>query len=153
MTIQDLYRAKKRSVQDCLDLIETGDVVCFAGEGGEATAICEQFHTIQDRGVRQVLCIKGRDGSYPFVATPGLDGIINTRSNFYAKPFRDAQKNGNVSYLPLALNDMAESLQQFRPHNVFIAQVPPMDEQGNFWLGCSLMWEAGIFPSCKTCKI
>lgn len=149
MTNQELYRSKLGTVQDCLSVIESGDVICFAGEGGEAKAICREFHTLKERGVKNLICIKGRDGDYPFVTQPGYSEFAITRTNFFAKPFREGMKHGNVSYIPSDLNDFMGSVQAFRPHNVFIAAVPPMDENGDFWLGTCLMWEAEGIKTCS----
>lgn len=148
MTNQELYRAKLGTLQDCLSVFRSGDAICFAGEGGEAKAILREFHTLRERGIHGLTCVKGRNGDYPFITQPGYSGFCITRGNFFAQPFREGMKYGNVAYFPSDLNDFMISVQACQPHNVFVAAVPPMDENGDFWLGTCLMWEAEAIKTC-----
>lgn len=148
MTNQELYQAKLGTVEECLSVIESGDSICIAGDTGEPVALCRQIHTLRDRGVRNVRVIKGRNGSYPFITEPGFDGVIDTRGNFFAKPFQQGLEHGNTSFIPAALNDFMAGYQKVHPTNVFMGMVTPMDENGDFWLGTCLMWETEAIQTC-----
>ena len=46
---QAMYEARRGSVQDCLDVIQSGNVVAFAAACNAPEAILGQMHTIADR--------------------------------------------------------------------------------------------------------
>lgn len=46
---QKMYAEKKRSLQECLDLIQSGDHICFAKDCNEPLLMCQQLHTIAPR--------------------------------------------------------------------------------------------------------
>ena len=141
---QALYEARKSTVQDCLDIIQSGDVVSFASACNAPVAILSQFHTIADR-VTDVKCIKGHDGVYPFVTMPGMDGHINTGSFFLGKDLTNGILAGNCTYIPADMCDYSTFTQGHYPCDVFIAAATPMDENGNLQVSLCMMYEDAAY--------
>lgn len=47
--MNSIYEQKKTSLQDCLDLIASGDTICFAGGCNQPVAFMQSFHTVAPR--------------------------------------------------------------------------------------------------------
>ncbi len=149
MTIQELYQAKKSTLQDCLQLIRSGDNICFAKDCNEPRLFCEQLHTIADR-VENVTILKGRSSDFGFLQNDGMAGHFLTQSAFYSKGWVPAIEKGNCTFVPNDLPDQPIWYNAAYPRNVYIAAVTPMDENGNFQVNLSQMWERDIDPlSCE----
>lgn len=138
--MNELYQNKKTDLQGCLNLIESGDHICFAGGCNQPAAFMSRFHTVASR-VTDVECIKSRSGDYEFVRAAGMNGHINTGSPLYGEAFMEGMKHGNTSHIVCDMHDYARFVSEHKPTNVFIAAVSPMDEQGFFQVGMNLMWE------------
>lgn len=147
MNYSKLYAEKKASVNDCLAQIHSGDIICFGGDCNEPKEISSHLHEIADH-VENVVCYKPRTGEEAYLTSPGMDGHINTRGFFYGSGWRKGHVLGNCSYIPCDLSDYAKfSIEHKRP-SVFISAVSPMDEEGNFCHGLSLMWEKEMIEGC-----
>lgn len=139
-----VYETRKGSVQDCLDVIQSGNVVAFAAACNAPDAILSQMHTIAGR-VTDVKCIKGHEGVYPFVTMPGMDGHINTGSFFLGKDLVNGMRAGNATFIPADMCDYSTFTQGHFPCDVFIAAATPMDEHGNLQVGLSMMFEDAAY--------
>ena len=149
MNIQELYESKKSTVEDCLRLIRSGDNICFAKDCNEPRIFCEKLHTIADR-VENVTILKGRSSDYGFLQNDGMAGHFLTQSAFYSKGWVPAIEKGNCTFVPNDLPDQPIWYNAAYPRNVYIAAVTPMDENGNFQVNLSQMWERDIDPlSCE----
>ena len=146
--MSSLYQQKKGTLQHSLDLIESGDNICFAGGCNQPAAFMKQFHTVAPR-VRNVECIKSRSGNYEFVTAPGMNGHINTGSPLYGEAFNEGMKHGNTSFIVSDICDYSRFVTEHKPVNTFIAAVSPMDENGNFQVGLSMMWEKECIETCS----
>lgn len=145
--MSSIYQQKKTTLQGCLDLISSGDVICFAGGCNQPVSFMRSFHTVAPR-VENVQCIKSRSGDYEFVTAPGMNGHINTGSPLYGEAFMEGMKHGNTSHIVCDMCDYARFISEHNPCNTFIAAVAPMDENGNFQVGFSLMWEQECLKTC-----
>jgi len=141
---QALYEARKSSVQECLDVIQSGNVVAFAAACNAPDTILSQFHTIADR-VTDVKCIKGHEGTYPFVTMPGMDGHINTGSFFLGKDLSNGMQAGNCTFIPADMCDYSTFTQGHYPCDVFVAAATPMDENGNLQVSLCMMFEDAAY--------
>ncbi len=141
------YNEKKTSLQGCLDLIASGDTVCFAGGCNQPVNFMTKFHTVASR-VRNVECIKSRSGDYEFVTAPGMNGHINTGSPLYGEAFIEGMKHGNTSHIVADMCDYARFVSEYKPCNTFVAAVSPMDDKGYFQVGLSQMWEKECLETC-----
>ena len=146
---QRMYQEKKRTLQQCLDLIESGDHICFGKDCNEPLLFCKELHTIAPR-VEGVTVLKGRSSDFGFLQNEGMKGHILTQSAFFAKGWERPLEFGNVTFVPNDLRDQPFWYNAANPRNVYIAAVTPMDENGNFQVNLSQMWERDIDPlSCK----
>ena len=143
---QQLYRQKKCTVADALTYIHSHDVVGFSGDCNEPVAMLEQMHTIAPY-VEDVVCFKGRIGTYEFVHGDNMTGHINTAGFFYGPGWYEGHRKKNVSFVPADLCDYGSFVSQAKPVTVFAAAVSPMDEFGNFCVGLSMMWEREFFST------
>lgn len=143
-----LYQQKKTTLQGCLDLIVSGDMICFAGGCNQPAVFMKQFHTVAPR-VTNVECIKSRSGDYEFVTAPGMNGHINTGSPLYGEAFNEGMKHGNTSHIVCDICDYSRFVTEHKPCNTFIAAASPMDEKGYFQVGLSQMWEKECIETCR----
>ena len=143
-----LYEEKKTTLQHCLDLIQSGDRICFAGGCNQPSAFMRRFHTVAPR-VQNVECIKSRSGDYDFVTAPGMNGHINTGTPLYGEAFIEGMKHGNTSHIVCDICDYSRFVTEYNPNNTFIAAVSPMDENGCFQVGLSQMWERECIETCS----
>ena len=139
-----MYEARKGTVQDCLDVIQSGNVVAFAAACNAPNAIMEQMHTIAGR-VTDVKCIKGHEGTFPFVTMEGMNGHINCGSFFFGADLANGMRVGNCTFIPADMCDYATFTQGHYPCNVFCAAATPMDENGNFQVSLSMMFEDAAY--------
>ncbi len=135
-----MYEARKGTVQDCLDVIRSGDVVVCGTACNAPLTILENMHTIADR-VTDVKCIKGHESTVPFVTMPGMDGHINAGSFFFGPDLAKGMRTGNVTFIPADMCDYASFTQGYRPCDTFIAAATPMDENGNLQVGMCMILE------------
>lgn len=149
MNIREMYEAKKSTLEDCLRLIRSGDNICFAKDCNEPRLFCEKLHTVADR-VENVTILKGRSSDYGFLQNDGMAGHFLTQSAFYSAGWVPAIEKGNCTFVPNDLPDQPIWYNAAYPRNVYIAAVTPMDENGNFQVNLSQMWERDIDPlSCE----
>ncbi len=129
-----IYESKKGTVDQALDLIQSGDVIWCSNNYNEPTTLFGRLHEIAPR-VENVIVYKSRIGEYPFLITPGMDGHINCANYFYGPSYRKAHKLRNSMFIPVDLPNYYRSVNMHRPCNIFTAQVSPMDENGNMYIG------------------
>ena len=137
MTYEDykkIYDSKKGTVEDALALIKSGDVIWCSNNYNEPQTLFGRLHEIADR-VDNVIVYKSRIGRYPFMMTPGMNGHINCHNYFYGPSYREAHKLLNASFIPVDLPNYYRMVNRHKPCNIFTAQVSPMDEHGNMYIG------------------
>lgn len=140
MKFQELYESKKGTVEDALGFIRSNDAICLAGDCNEPAVFCANLHKIAPR-VENVSVLKARTGNFDFVTADGMNGHINTGGFFYGPSWKIGQQKHNTSLIVTDLPDYSRFVAEYRPCNVFVGQVTPMDENGNFQIGLCLMWE------------
>ena len=144
MDYKELYKSKLSSLEAVLDSIRDGDIICGGGELAEPILFYDHFHeaAIHHTGLQ---LIKGKRGSgymYPFMDMPELKGHLEMICHLYDGALRQCHKNGIASHLPSNLHDMLERRTDYLPLiHKFIATATAMDENGNFTVSGSGMWE------------
>ena len=129
-----IYESKKGTVDDALNLIQSGDVIWCSNNYNEPQTLFGRLHEIAPR-VENVIVYKSRIGEYPFLVTPGMNGHINCANYFYGPSYRKAHKLLNASFIPVDLPNYYRSVNMHRPCNIFTAQVSPMQENGMLYIG------------------
>lgn len=144
-----MYAEKKRTLQECLDMIQSGDHICFGKDCNEPLLFCQQLHTVAHR-VEDVTVLKGRSSDFGFLQNADVAGHIMTQSAFFSKGWQRPLELGTCTFVPNDLHDQPIWYNGANPRNTYIAAVTPMDENGNFQVNLSQMWERDIDPlSCK----
>jgi acyl-CoA hydrolase len=136
---EKLYAEKMRTVQECLEIIRSGDVVVAMADNNEPEGILKEFHTIAPR-VENVILQKGANGMFRAVTEPGMDGRINSTGYYFGAAHRAGNKLGNSSYVACDIPDFEPFFGSVHPCTVFMASVTPMDENGNFCAGLCRQW-------------
>lgn len=144
-----LYQRKKGTLEDCLKAIYSHSRVCFAGDGQQPNTILASLHEIAPY-VNDVHCIKGHEGDFQCVTDPAMNGHISFTTFLYGRGLMEGQRQRNVSFVPVDICDYGPFMAEYRPRNIFVAAVSPMDDKGYFQLGLSNMWESDCIKTCDT---
>ena len=150
MKYTNLYEEKRTSVEECLGLIRSGDVVFIAGDGNCPLLLGSRFHEIADR-VENVRVFKDFTNYLPFPAMDNMKGRIFAEGFFFGRDLREGLPKGNSSFLPSDINMSGRFISENKP-TVFIAAVTPMDEDGYFQIGLSNMGEPEVLEYVRAHK-
>ncbi|NLC24763.1 MAG: acetyl-CoA hydrolase/transferase family protein, partial [Oxalobacter sp.] len=144
MNAQELYRSKKKSLEEALGLIQSGDFIISALGASEPLAILGQLHTIAANGV------KGCDitnclpiGNYEHIVNPQYAESLFVNSWFYGAQMRKAAGQANTSFVPQHLH-LAFKKRFYAADGrriVLLATASPMDEHGYLSLGLGTTYE------------
>ena len=149
MTPQAEYASKKKTLADAQALIHSGDIIAVSGAITEPVVFLNHLRDIIPR-LEGVTLIKSKDNDYAYLRDPETAGHVLTLGHFYHTNFREGHALGITSYLPSDLHNYMSLRTAYKPNHVFIAKVTDMDENGNFQVNLSQMWERDIDPlSCK----
>jgi len=138
-----MYEEKKATLQECLDLIRSGDIIWCSNNYNEPSTLFEHLHEIAPR-VENVLVYKSRIRRYPFMVTPGMDGHINFANYFYGPAYKEAHKLLNCTYVPVDLPSYYRQVSARQGWDIFTAQVSPMTDDGKFYIGMNQTFEADL---------
>ena len=138
-----LYEERRGTVDDCLALINSSDVIWCSNNYNEPTTILSNLHKIADK-VENVFLNKSRIGNYPFMHMEGMDGHINFGNYFYGPNYGRAHELHNCTFYPVDLPNYYRCVSARNPWHVFIAQVSPMDENGQFFIGMNQTFERDL---------
>lgn len=147
---QQLYQARLTDLEGCLALIQSGDNICLGKDCNEPREFCRALHTIAPR-VENVTVLKGRSSDYGFMQNDGMKGHILTQSAFFGRGWEEPLRKGNVTFVACDLYDQPFSYNAAYPRNVYCVAATPMDENGNFQVNLSMMWEMDIWNQ-MTCR-
>lgn len=153
MNFNESYQKKLCTIDDVLALIHDGDVICGGGELCEPATFYENFHRIAPK-LTGIELIKGKRGSghmYPFMQMPELKGRLEMICHLYDGALRQCSSIGIASHLPSNLHDMMRRRTDYKPViHKFIATATAMDENGNFTISGSGMWEEDAYRHAET---
>ena len=144
-----MYAEKKRTLQECLDMIQSGDHICFGKDCNEPLLFCQQLHTVAHR-VEDVTVLKGRSSDFGFLQNADVAGHIMTQSAFFSKGWQRPLELGTCTFVPNDLHDQPIWYNGANPRNTYIAAVTPMDENGNFQIPYCQMFEREALACAKT---
>ena len=147
MRYEDVYEMKKRTREECLDLIENGDIIAVSGVATEPTDFLGHFHEIVPR-LHDVTVVKSKDNEYDYLRDPATRGHVETIGHFYAKNMREGHELGLTSYIPSDLHNYMKERVAYQPNNVFVAQVADM-RNGAFQIPYCKMFEEEAFACAE----
>lgn len=136
MSHQEVYNSKLGTLQDALNLIESGDSICFSTHGSEPKVFFENLHTIADRidpnnpvqmwtAVHRYKyeCVTSKD--------PEIIARFHMNTFFYDGWMRESHPRKFNTYFPVFLHNYGEEMMKTSiAPNVCVFQVSPMDEHG-----------------------
>ena len=129
---EELYAQKRRSMEEVLSSIRSGDVIFTTNNYSEPGGILARLHEIAPN-VENVKIWKGRSGLYPFMVDPAMKGHVEMYNYFFGPTFyKQSLPMGLVDYVPSDLQSYFTVAVSGHPSNVSISAVTPMDENGNF---------------------
>jgi acyl-CoA hydrolase len=138
--IQEKYKAKLRTLKECVTFIQNGDSIITSGVGCEPgvflRSIPEWAH-----GVEGVTIHKSREQMFDYLRDPTLKGHIHTISHFFAENLREGYQMGTSSYLPSDLHNFMNIRGQVSPDKIFWARTTTMDKDGSFCIPYCQMFE------------
>ena len=149
MSLQQQYEAKRRTLDDCLGMICSGDVIAVSGAATEPTKFLNNLQRIIP-DLHDVTLVKSKDNDYEYLRDPNTLGHVHTVGHFYHTNFRQGHELGLTSYIPTDLHNYMKLRTEYMPNNVFIAQTTDMDENGNFQIPYCQMFEDEAFACAKT---
>jgi len=138
---QEMYNAKKITVEEALALIKSGDEIVSGFCGLEPMTILSKLHTIKDRVSDVQVWYSLGMGNYEFFNKPEMKGSFMTNSFFFGAGVRNAHKLGTVSFQPVHLHNGFLRKVQVKPPNIFIGTVSPMDKHGYVKTSLSALYE------------
>ena len=137
---ETLYQEKKTTLEHFLSTIRSGDVIAVSGAVCEPTTFLSHVQDFAPN-VEDVTIVKSRDNSYDYLRDPAMLGHVLTLSHFYSANFREGHPLGLCDYIPSDLHNYASVFHAVHPNNIFVAQVSPMDEKGEFCIPYCQMFE------------
>ena len=148
MDYMSLYQSKMGTTADALAMVRSGDTIVLGGVGNCPQEFGKALHTQAER-LQDVVVFKDRDNPFPFSSLSGMDGHINTCGFFFSRDLMAGYELGNVSLFPSDLWNFARFMTQSRKIDILALAVAPMDENGNFAIGLSNMWEGDVLDAVR----
>ncbi|ALC89065.1 acetyl-CoA hydrolase [Bacillus sp. FJAT-18017] len=137
----DLYSAKKISVEKALSFVKTGDHIVSGLAAAEPRSFLSKLHTlpehIEDIHVSTCLPIL----EYPYFSDTDYKERFLMEGWFYMPAVRKMHEAGTVSYIPNHLHFAGNRRHQHRHVNIFAGVASPIDEHGYLSLSLSATYE------------
>ena len=129
------YQEKLATVEQCLSLIHSGDIVYTTHNHTEPLTILEHLHE-RAPYVENVKIWKGRSGHFPVMYEPSMKGHMEMLTYFYGPTFyKESEPLGLIDHTPSDLAHYFTAAIAGHMPNVFYTGVGAMDENGFFPMG------------------
>ena len=136
-------KAKYITVDQALDLIQTGDKIILGMAASEPQLFVNRLHEVTKRGVTDVLvtnCLPINQEA-PYFADPKYNHAFQLDSWFYSPGLRRHHGSGRISFIPNHLHLASEKRLQHTKYNVFVGAAAMPDEHGYVSLSLSNVYE------------
>ena len=132
---QKEYQDKLATIEQCLSLIHSGDIVYTTHNHSEPLTILEHLHE-RAPYVEGVKIWKGRSGHFPVMYEPSMKGHMEMITYFYGPTFyKESEPLGLIDHTPSDLAHYYSAGIMYHKPTVFYTGVGAMDENGIFWMG------------------
>jgi acyl-CoA hydrolase len=139
MSVADLVRAKRMSLEAAAGLIRSHERVYVSGNAATPTPLLEALAARKAELTDVELVHVLQMGPDPF-ATAELEGHFRRRSLFVGPADREAVNTGRADYVPVSLHEIPKLFRERHvPLDVALLQVSPPDEHGFVSLGCEVI--------------
>ena len=133
--LQKEYNDKLSTVEQCLELIHSGDIVYTTHNHSEPYTIMEHIHE-RAPFVENVKIWKGRSGHYPVMYEPSMKGHMEMLTYFYGPTFyKESEPLGLIDLVPCDIAHYYTGAIMGHPPTVFYTGATAMDENGIFYMG------------------
>ena len=142
--------AKYVTINEALELVQSGDYIVTGLGAAEGRAFMTDLHTIADR-VKDVTvsnCLPM--GAYEFMVNGAYKDSFTTESWFYTPALRKAQANGNVSYIYNHLHLASGKRLYHRKPDIYVGICSMPDKHGYVSLSISNTYEMAMLKAAKT---
>lgn len=146
MSPEEIYKSKLGTVDDALNLIESGDCLVWSIHGSEPREFLTNLHRIADRideknPVELWSCVQRWGPEYQISTNPELRNKFHQQTFFYDGNLRKLHPYGGCTYFPVNLHNYGQELHRCKRPNVVIIGVSTMDKHGFCCVSCDLQWE------------
>lgn len=152
MTHEEIYKSRLGTVDDAINLIESGDCIVWSIHACEPRLFLRNLHRIADRidpehPVELWSCVDRWGPEYEIHSNPDYKDKFHHQTFFYDGNFRKIHPSGMSTYFPVHLHNYGQELHRALRPNVVVVGVSPMDEHGYCCISCDLQWEMESFYS------
>lgn len=148
-SVQEIYDEKKMSAQEALALIQDNDYVFSSQGAAEPAAILDHLEALLKTGVTGVTlntCMPLK--AYPAFHNPEFCRAVGHNCWFFTKDLVRAQRDKLVSAVPESSTSVVrKAMSRIHAENrrpVLMTTVSPMDENGDFTLSVSTIFERDL---------
>lgn len=134
------YEDKYISIEQALEMVNSGDVIVTGLGAAEAGLFMGQLHTIADRvrGVKVTNCLPTHPSQ---IYDPKYVDSFEVDGWFFAPQMRKAHANGNMAYIPNHLHLACTKRLQFVKPNIYVGAASMPDKHGYVSLSLSNTYE------------
>lgn len=133
MSHEEVYKSKLGTLQNALDLIQSGDCICFSTHLSEPKTFFENLHTIADR-IEEPVQMWSTIHRYKYEVLTSTDPKIMPKfhmNSFFCDGWlRESHPREMNTFFPVNLHNYGAELHKAIRPNVFVAQVSEMDQYG-----------------------
>jgi len=124
------YRSKLITASEAVRLVQSNDYIVTGVAASEGKEFFRHLPEIADRvrDVRVSTCLNMEN--YDYILNPEYKEAFKHDAWFYTKTFRDAHKNGNVSYVPNHLHLAVQGRLTYRIPTIYVGLASMPDEHG-----------------------
>ena len=140
MNVLDLYKKKRISIEEAVNLVQSNQKICTAMAASEPQGLltgleCRK-HELENVSVVSCLMM----GDYA-ILKPEMKGRFLNETWFYGPGDRANHGHGNVTYIPNNLHEAGKKKLHHDKISVFWGTASPMDKRGFFSLSLGLTYE------------
>lgn len=141
--------AKYINVNEALALVNSGDYIVTGLGSAEAKLFMTNLHTIASRVKNVTVSNCLPLGNYEFITNTVYKDSFITESWFFTPLLRNAQKNGNISFIPNHLHLVAKKRLFYKKPDIYVGIASMPDKHGYVSLSTSNTYEMQMIKAAK----
>ena len=146
-----MYKQKLVTPDDAVKIVKSGDNVQYNSHNGIPPSLDMALARRRDE-LRGVIINTSITLSplYTITSDPGGEHFLYDNWHATAHDRKIAQDSGNFYYVPALYYELPITLKKYRPMDMAMMQVSPMDEEGNFNFGPAVAHARDIIEAVDT---
>ncbi|SFI29299.1 Acyl-CoA hydrolase [Tindallia magadiensis] len=150
MLFKEMYHARKNTIDECLQLIKSGDHLICGLAASEPMTILESLHRLSEQNLDDILLTNTLPmGAYEFITNPKYSQMITVSSWFYTPVMRKSNHHPHITFQPnhlhRAMDKRLMATAGRRP--VLLTTCAPMDRHGYLSLSIGNTYEKQLIQS------